>query len=309
VSIILSIVSPVYLAENIVEQLVLRLKKSISQITEQYEIILVEDGSPDQSWMMIEKECEKDQRIKGIKLSRNFGQHNAIFAGLEHTRGEWVVVLDCDLQDRPEEIINIYNKAMEGYDIVVASRVFRKDNLFKRFFSFIFYKVLSYLTGTKYSHQIANFGIYHRKVIKSALLLKETFKYFPLMINWIGFRCTSISVVHSEREIGKTSYSLKKLIQLGINVVLSYSDKLLRMTIKIGIFISGLAFIIALFYLYSYFTGRIEVLGFASVIISIWFLGGLIITILGIIGLYIGKIFEGVKNRPSFITEKKINVS
>ncbi len=304
----ISIISPVYKAEQIISELVNRILISASRVSDQIEIILVEDGSADHSWQMILKECQKDTRVKGIKLSRNFGQHNAIFAGLTYATGDWVVVMDCDLQDRPEEIINLYNKALEGFDIVLASRSVRNDPLFKRLFSFLFYKILSYLTDSTYNHQIANFGIYSKKAIQAALQLRESFKFFPLMINWVGFRYTSIPVMHSEREIGKTSYSFSKLIQLGTNVVLSYSEKLLRLTIKTGILISGMSFIISLYYLYAYLSGRIEVLGFASIIISLWFLGGLIITILGVIGLYIGKIFEGVKKRPFFIAEEKINV-
>ena len=128
----ISVVSPVYMAENIITELVDQLHVNLKKLTLDYEIILVEDGSSDQSWAVIEKICEKDKKVIGLKLSRNFGQHNAITAGLENVRGDWVVVMDCDLQDKPEEIENLYKKAMEGYDMVFAVRTNRKDNFFKK---------------------------------------------------------------------------------------------------------------------------------------------------------------------------------
>ena len=153
----LSIVSPVYRAEKIIPELVERIKIAASQITDNFEIILVEDCGPDNSWSAIEKECLIDKRVKGIKLSRNFGQHYAITAGLNYSKGEWVVVMDCDLQDLPEEISNLYNKTKEGFDIVLARRFERQDTFLKRLSSKIFYTTLSYLTGTKQDNTIANF--------------------------------------------------------------------------------------------------------------------------------------------------------
>lgn len=177
---LISIVSPVYKAEKIVDILVKRIKEEVSKITENYEIILVEDGSPDRSWEAIERNCMEDKRVKGIKLSRNFGQHYAITAGLDHAKGEWTVVMDCDLQDRPEEIINLYQKALEGYDIVLARRHKRQDSFLKRTFSWLFYKILSYLTGTKHDPAVANFGIYHKKVIQAVSQMRESIRYFFL---------------------------------------------------------------------------------------------------------------------------------
>jgi glycosyltransferase involved in cell wall biosynthesis len=160
----LSIVSPVYGAPSLIGELCLRLHSSLKKITEDYEIILVFDCSPDNGWEEICIECERDKRVKGIRLSRNFGQHYAITAGLEQATGEWVVVMDCDLQDRPEEINKLYKKAQEGYDIVFAQRADRKDSFLKRLSSKAFYAVFSYMTDTHQDARIANFGIYHWKV-------------------------------------------------------------------------------------------------------------------------------------------------
>ncbi len=304
---LISIVSPVYRAEKIVDLLVQRIVAEVSKITEDFEIILVEDGSPDNSWQKIEENCTKDSRVKGIKLSRNFGQHYAITAGLDYTQGEWVVVMDCDLQDRPEEIINLYNKAQEGYEVVLARRHERQDSFFKRFFSWAFYWILSYLTGVKHDPAVANFGIYHRRVIDAVCLMRESIRVFPIMVRWVGFKQTKLNVHHAEREEGKTSYNFKRLFNLALDIVLAYSDKPIRLTIKAGFIIASISFILAISMVIRYFLGKISVSGYASLIVSIWFFSGLMMMTLGVIGLYIGKTFEGVKNRPIYIIGKKIN--
>ncbi|MCU0422367.1 MAG: glycosyltransferase family 2 protein [Bacteroidia bacterium] len=301
----LSIVSPVYQAERIIEELIKRIKLAVEQITGDYEIILVEDFSPDNSWEKIAALASTDSRIKGIKLSRNFGQHHAITAGLDACSGEWVVVMDCDLQDRPEEIISLYNKAQEGFDIVFARRVNRQDGFIKKQTSVLFYKLFSYLSGVPQDGTIANFGIYHKKVIAAINTMREPMRAFSPMARWVGFNKTAIDVKHDERFEGKSSYNWGRLINLALDIALAYSDKPLRMVIKTGFIISSLSILYALLNVIFFFSGIIKVSGFASLIISIWFLSGLIIFILGIIGLYIGKTFDGIKNRPLYIVDKK----
>lgn len=301
----LSIVSPVYRAESIVDELVKRIQIAAEQITSEYEIILVEDCGPDNSWKQIIKNAAIDSRIKGIKLSRNFGQHHAITAGLDACTGEWVVVMDCDLQDRPEEIINLYNKAQEGYDIVFARRVNRQDGFIKKQTSKLFYKVFSYLSGIPQDGTIANFGIYSKKVITAINSMREPMRAFSPMARWVGFSKAALDVKHDERFEGTSSYNWGKLINLALDIALAYSDKPLKLVVKTGFLISTLAILYALLNVYLYFTGVINVTGFASLIISIWFFSGLIIFILGIVGLYIGKTFDGIKNRPLYLVDKK----
>jgi polyisoprenyl-phosphate glycosyltransferase len=297
----ISVVSPVYRAEKLIQPLVERLISALEKITPSFEIILVDDCGPDNSWQKIVEQSNLDSRVKGVKLSRNFGQHYAITAGLDQCEGDWIVVMDCDLQDQPEEIIKLYNKALEGYDVVLARRYDRKDNFFKKIFSKLFYNSLGYLTGSKQDSSIANFGIYRRKVIDAICTLRESIRYFPTMVKWVGFHATAIDIEHAERTEGNSSYNLKRLINLALDIILAYSDKPLRITIKVGVTISIFSFIASLATLYRALIGAIEVTGYASLIISIWFLSGLIISILGIVGLYIGKIFEGVKARPVYI--------
>ncbi len=300
----ISIVSPVYKAEKIIPVLVDRIEKAVSKITDNYEIILVDDCGPDRSWEVIENITVNNPKIIGIKLSRNFGQHHAITAGLDYAKGDWVVVMDCDLQDQPEEIEKLYKKAIEGFDIVLASRLIRKDNLVKRYLSSLFYKLFGYLTGTDQDPSIANFGIYNRKVINAVCSLRESTRFFPTTINWVGFKNTKLDVDHDSRFEGETSYDLKKLFQLSFNIIIAYSDKPIRLLIKFGLLVSFFSFALAIRTFIQWLNGEILVLGYSSIMISIWFLSGVIISTLGIVGLYVGKTFEGIKNRPIYIIDK-----
>ncbi|WP_041693915.1 MULTISPECIES: glycosyltransferase family 2 protein [Emticicia] len=303
----LSIVSPVYRAQEIVDKLVEEIHQAVRPITDSYEIILVEDGSPDKSWEAIERVCSNDTYVKGVKLSRNFGQHAAINAGLSISKGEWIVVMDCDLQDRPDEIPHLLNKAKEGYELVFAQRQIRQDGFFKKLSSKLFYKIFSYLTDTIQDSSVANFGIYHRKVIDAVVSLGDRIRFFPTMTQWVGFRKAYLPVKHDERASGKSSYSWAKLIELAFNNIISFSDKPLRLTVRLGLMMSLVAILLGIGYLYLYFSNQIKQLGFASIIISITFFSGLIIFILGIIGIYLGKTFEQVKGRPVHIIDQKLN--
>lgn len=304
---LISVVVPVYGCESCLLQLYSRLTTSIISITSDFEIILVNDASPDNSWDNIIQICKKDKRVKGINLSRNFGQHYAISAGIENAKGTWVVVMDCDLQDQPEEIIGLYEEAIKGYDIVIARRKNRQDSFFKKFFSNLFYKVLGYLTGTDQDPSVANFGIYHQKVIASICSMKEQIRYFPTMVRWVGFKKKFHDVKHAARKEGKTSYNYKKLVALALDILLANSEKPIRLIVKIGFLISTITLVAGIIVIIRYLSGAIAVAGYTSLVLSLWFLGGFIILVLGIIGLYISKIFQGVKNRPIFIISESIN--
>lgn len=298
---LLSIVIPVYRGEYFMDMLVNQLIESCSKLSENFEIILVDDCGPDKSWEKIKENAGKDKRVKGVQLSRNFGQHYAITAGLDCSKGDWVVVMDCDLQDQPSEIIKLFNKAQEGYDVVLAGRYNRQDSFFKKAFSNYFYKVLSFLVGTTIDPSVANFGIYKRKVINAVVGMREHTRFFPMLIKWVGFKTCVIEVNHAARAEGKSSYSFKALLNLALSIMLSFSDKPLRLMVKFGIMVSFFAFLFALYNVIQYMRGVISVSGFASLIVSIWFLSGLIISAIGVVGLYTGRIFEQSKQRPIYI--------
>lgn len=304
-----SVVIPVYRGSPYLQELCLRLCSTLTRLGGDYEIILINDASPDNSWDIIQQLTIADKRIQGIELSRNFGQHNAITAGLQASSGEWIVVMDCDLQDCPEEIEVLYNaiKSNRCADYAVAVRKERKDNFFKILMSKIFYTILGYLTETEQDPSIANFGLYHRKVIDAVLAMKDHVRFFPAMIQWVGFTGIKVPVNHASRQNGSSSYTLKKLFNLGFSVIISFSDKPLRLTVKGGLLISSLSFFYALFILVRALRGEITVSGWPSLIISIWFLSGLIISVMGMIGIYLGRTFEETKRRPVFIIRKTIN--
>lgn len=302
----LSIISPVYQAESVLQELVDRLRQVMTGITDSYEIILVEDASGDNSWGKIEELALIYPEIRGIKLSRNFGQHYAITAGLDAAAGEWVIIMDCDLQDRPEEIPNLYREAQKGFDVVLAKRGSRKDGFLKRLSSKMFYRTLAWLTGSKQDESIANFGIYHRKVINEVIGMRESIRYFPTMVKWVGFRQAAIQVDHEENGDRGSAYNLKRLFNLALDIMLAYSDKPIRLTVKLGMLVALTGFLFAIYTLYKFLEGDIIVAGYASLIISLWMLTGFLLITLGMVGLYIGKTFEGVKNRPIYIVEKRV---
>ncbi len=304
----ISIVSPVYKAPEILPELVARLEESLSKITDSFEVILVDDGCPWDSWSVVERLAEKYKFIKGIKLSRNFGQHYAITAGLNYVKGEWIVVMDCDLQDRPDEIFNLYTKALEGWEIVQARRMDRKDSFIKKLTSRLFHSIYSFLSGINSDSSIGNFGIFHQKVIKEFNKMNEVSRSFPSLVEHLGFNRTTVNVKHSERYDGKTTYTFSKLINLTIDVILSNSNKPLKLTIKLGFFISSFSFVLAFYNIFAHFSGIIKVEGFTTTVFSIWFVGGLLLFVIGIVGLYISKIFDQVKNRQLFIVAKEINI-
>lgn len=303
----ISIVSPVYRGEKMVRELVSRCKASLAAITEEYEIVLVNDASPDGSWREILRECAEDPRVKGIDLSRNFGQHYAITAGLRFTSGEWVVVMDCDLQDRPEEIPNLYRKALEGFDIVFARRAVRKDAFAKRMSSALFYGVFKLLSGMESDRTIANFGVFHRRVIDEFNKMPERMRFFPTLVNYLGFRRTAIDVEHAARAEGRSSYRLGRLLALALDVIVANSNRPLQFAVGLGFGMSTVAFLLALYNLFAKWGGIIRVPGFTTTVFSIWFVGGLLLFVVGILGLYLGKIFDQVKGRPLFVVGRMVN--
>ena len=302
-----SVVIPVYKCPWTLDELYQRLNNTLSTINKNYEIIMVDDGSPLNDWEIITKLAKKDKRVKGIKLSRNFGQHYAITAGLDFAKGQWVVVMDCDLQDQPEEILKLYNKAMEGYDIVVGRRAERKDGIFKRLSSKVFYILYSYFTETKIEDNLSSLCIFSSKVKNNLIQMKEHSRAYLFLLMWLGYKKTTVLIKHNERKHGKSSYNFKKSFELLINIITAHSNKPLRLFINIGFFISCSAFLYGLWILILYFFYAKPILGWASIIVSIFFLGGVIIAGLGMLGIYIGKIFDEVKDRPLYIIEEIIN--
>ncbi|MFA7239952.1 MAG: glycosyltransferase family 2 protein [Sulfuricellaceae bacterium] len=300
----LSIVIPVYKAEGCLEELYCRLKIALEAVTADFEIILIEDCGDDRSWPMIIELSKQDSRVKGIQFSRNFGQHYGITAGLDYCCGDWVVVMDCDLQDRPEEIPRLYAKAQEGYDVVLARRGVRQDPLLKRLTSWLFYRLFSYLADIEYDGEIGQFRIMSRKVVKNFCSMREQLRFFSGLVQWMGFPTASIEVGHSERFAGKSSYSFSKLWKLAIETIIAYSDKPLRLAVRLGFLMAFFSFCYGAYILGRAMIYDSPVPGWSSLIVSLYFIGGIIIFILGIMGIYLGKTFGESKKRPLYIVSK-----
>jgi glycosyltransferase involved in cell wall biosynthesis len=300
----LSFVIPVYGSPESLASLCVRVKNVCAAMGTSYELILVDDRCPKNSWLTICRLAEDDYAIVGVRLSRNFGQHAAIQAGLSRVRGEWIVVMDCDLQDRPEEVPRLWAKTREGFDVVRAQRINRYDALYRRLLSSAFYGILSYLTDTHQNPAFSNFGIYSRKVIEVVTQWQEEAKYFPAIVSWVGFSQSTQPVEQDRRLSGRSSYTLKKLIRLGMNVIVGFSDKPLKLVMIAGFAMAFLSFSMSLFILVSHLMGILTVEGWASIALSLWFLAGCLLFALGLTGLYVGRILVEVKGRPSFIVDQ-----
>ncbi|WP_431803816.1 glycosyltransferase family 2 protein [Halobacillus andaensis] len=304
---LISVVVPVYGCRSCLRELYERLRKTITGIPANYEILLINDASPDHAWETIVELCEEDECVRGIDLARNFGQHYAITAGLDHASGDWIVVMDCDLQDRPEEIATLFQKAQEGYEVVFGKRVHRQDKLKKRLFSKLFYRTYDYFTGRVSDHTVANFSIADKKVIEGFRQMKEQNRLYPLFLQWMGFKTASIAVEHNGRSDGASSYNLKKLVTLATDTIIAQSNKPLRLSIQFGFFISLGSFIYGLYLFLRYFFMDYHVQGWTSVMVSMYFIAGLMFFNFGILGLYIGKVFDEAKGRPLYLIREQIN--
>lgn len=305
----ISVVSPVYRAAPIIDKLVERISEEVSLLTSNFEIILVEDRSPDDSWHEIQKNCEKHPHLKGIRLARNSGQQHAMQCGLDASTGDIVITMDCDLQDNPAEIKNLLEKSKEGYDIVIARRKNRQDNFLKKLTSKAFNSLMGYLTETEQDSAVANFVLLNRKAVDALAQMNDYNRYYPMMIQWIGFSTAKVDIVHAERDVGGSSYSFKKRASLALDAIVAFSDKPLRLTVKLGIFLSALSIASAGVLIWRYITTDAGVPGWTSLAVLVSFFAGITISVLGMVGLYVGKTFESVKRRPTYIVDTMENFS
>lgn len=304
----ISIVSPIYGCSACLRELCRRLVQSLTVLTDNFEIILINDASPDKAWQEIRRLSAADPRIKGIDLSRNFGQHCAITAGLDHAMGSWVVVMDCDLQDQPEEIPNLYHKALEGFDVVFARRANRQDSAVKLITSKLFYRAFDYLTEQVSDPSIANFGIFSHTVIANVCRMRESTRSFPLMVRWLGFNTTAIDVSHSSRATGRSGYTKRKLFMLALNSIISQSNRPLQMSVQAGCVIAVASLLAAAILVMRYLIFGVAVAGWTSILVSLWLIAGILMINMGAIGLYIGRIYTETKGRPIYAVRELLNL-
>lgn len=302
-----SVVVPVYGCPEAIKPLCERLSSTLTQIANDYEVILVNDACPKKSWEQIEAVCNADNHFIGIDLARNFGQIRAITAGLDNCDGDWVVVMDCDLQDRPEGIFELYGKAQEGYDVVFARRKGRKDSMFVKGLSRVFYRIYNFFTDGHYDNSICNFSISRKEVIQQYCRMREQNRAYTLFLKWLGFKQTAIDIEADERYAGKSAYSFRRKTRMAIEFITAQSNKPLLLSVRLGFLLAMGSFVFMIWQVINYFTTGDVPSGWTSTIVSLYLLGGLILIFLGVLGIYIGYIFNEVKNRPLYVVRTVLN--
>ena len=302
-------VIPLLNEEKLVSELINRVETNLKIVNQDYKILLVDDGSSDLTWEVIKKESLSNNKISGIKFSRNYGHHFAIAAGINNSDSDWVVVLDGDLQDRPEVIPDLYKKAQEGYDVVFVNRIQRKESLFYLIAQKTFYKTLNLLSGLQFNSKQANFSIISRKVVESHRQFNERVRFYRSTIKWLGFNESSIEANHGQRFTGKPSYTIKRRFKLAFDIIVSFSERPLKFAVSLGLFLSIFAILFAMWIFYKAYNSEFSVLGWPSIMFSILFTSGINLTILGILGIYVGRIFNQVKQRPLFVIDERLNIS
>lgn len=301
----LSVVVPVYGCSDCLRALHERVTTAVQGITDSYEIVLVDDCDNRGSWEVSAELARQDSRVKAYRLSRNFGQHAAITAGLAQCSGKWAVVMDCDLQDPPENIPLLYRKAIEGYDVVLARRKEKRHSLLRRMASRLYFKLMNVFNRTPLDGEFGSFSIISRKVIDTFLQFQDCERHYLFILQWIGFRSASIEYEHAARHSGSSSYDLSRLITHALDGMFFQTTILLRWIVYLGFWISSAGFLLAAYFVYMYLAHSV-VPGFTSLVVLILVIGGFIIMSTGITGLYIGKVFNQVKGRPLYVIDKAI---
>lgn len=302
----LSVVSPVYQAEGCIEELHRRLTAALGALGTTYEIVLVDDGSRDRSAMLVAGLAKSDPHTTAVILSRNFGQHAAILAGVAETRGDAVVVMDCDLQDRPEDIPLLLGRLAEGYDVVVARRQHRTGSWLNRAASRLWFSLINRFSDFPIEPGSGSFSVLTREVVEQLLRMPNRHTHYSLVLRWLGFRQTTVTVEDGGRFAGRSSYSLRRLVSHAISGIVAHSNRLLYFSIYAGFAFVVLSIAQFGFLLVRKLTNGIGVAGWASLMAAIWLVGGVILFCLGVIGIYLARIVDDVKQRPAYIVARRI---
>lgn len=301
---LISVVSPVYGCTECLEALLDAVRDALNDADVTWELILVDDRGPDDPWPLITDLAARDSRLRGVRLARNHGQHLAIWAGLEAARGDWVAVIDCDLQDDPAILPDLYRKAVaEQVDAMLVNRGSWNDSVFRRTASAMFYRLIHALAGVQIQN-IGNFGIYSRRMVNILLQFQEQEVFLPMMVSLTGLPTGQMELDRSARHAGDSSYSLGRLIRLAISIIIRFSDRPLKLSVVLGLVFSSLSALVSLMLLVLWTTGMFTVPGWTSTVLSVWFLSGLILAVLGIHGFYLGRVFTEVQNRPRLLVEQ-----
>lgn len=308
--ILCSVVIPSYNEELVIQETYKRLKTVMDSINEPYELIFVNDGSKDNTAVIIRKLCEADKRVKLVDFSRNFGHQLASTAGMDYSSGDTVVLIDADLQDPPELIPEMIKKWREGYEVVYGVRIKRiGETFFKKLTAKLFYRFMRSMTEVDMPLDTGDFRLIDRKVCDALKAANEKNRFIRGLISWLGFKQIGIEYVRDKRFAGETKYPLKKMIKFAFDGITSFSYKPLKLATYFGTAISGLSFLYLLVVLYQRLFTDKTVAGWASTLAVSLFFNGIVLIILGIIGEYIGRIYDEVKGRPLYIVRETFNIN
>ena len=310
----ISVVVPIHNEEENIFELCARLTEVLEKLCgregfseNRFEIIMVDDGSKDESWELIQQLHAKDDRLKGLKFSRNFGHHFAITAGLDFAKGNSVVFMDGDLQDRPEEIVKLYDKFKEGYDLVYGIRNNRQDKPMKKALAFMFWWCINKVSDVAMPVNQTMLRILSRRMVDSLKEMKEYSRFIHGMMAWTGFEVTQIEVLHGARLKGTSKYNLKNQIRLALHAITSFSIMPLRMATFFGLATSMVSFLVGASFIFKKVIYGFPVSGWASIMVSVFFMGGVQLLMLGTFGEYLGKIYKQSQQRPLYILGEVLN--
>jgi dolichol-phosphate mannosyltransferase len=301
----LSIVVPVYACATCLHALHERLTATLASMGVTYELIFVDDRATDGSWDVIGQLAAADSRIRAYRLSRNFGQHVAITAGLAKAGGAWVVVMDCDLQDPPEEIPRLYAKASEGFDIVFARRMQRPGSRLRRSAAQVYFRLLNWVAGTSIDRTYGTFSMISAKVAAAFLDFRDRDRHYLFILYWLGFTHTSIQFPYAERHSGRSAYSPGALLAHAVDGLVFQTTVVLRWIVYVGFALAGTGAALAAGFVVVHLRGTSPP-GWTSLAIFVLLLSGFVIISSGVVGLYVGKIFEQVKQRPLYVLDEAI---
>jgi glycosyltransferase involved in cell wall biosynthesis len=281
-----------------------RICASVERLTLDYELVFVDDRSRDGGWEVLRSLARTNSAVRALRLSRNFGQHAAITAGLSRATGRWVVVMDCDLEDPPEEIPRLVEKAREGYDLVLSRRVRPRRTGLRRFASRLYFRLRAAFMGVDVDPDYCTLSVLSQDVVRSFLSIRDRNRQYMLILHWLGFRRAVVDVGQAVRPSGQSAYTFRALVRLAVDGFFFETTVLLTWIVFLGFAVALAGAGLATFFLVSYFV--LEPLpGFTSLAVLILLVGGFIIISTGVTGLYIGKLFEQVKKRPLFVISER----
>jgi len=303
----IAVIVPVYNGRAMLQELCSRLVRSLSAITPDFIIVLVDDAAPDNAWPLIRDISKAEHRIRAIRFSRNFGQHYALTAGIDIACANWYVIMDCDLQDAPEDIALLYAKAREGHDVVFGLRKKEGHGEIKRLGSRLFYTVFRLLSGVQLDWSTGNFRIFSNAVADGFRSMREQLRFVPASFEWMGFETAYVELPHYSRAEGRSSYTIGKLVRLASNTIVAHSHMPLNIVAVLGFVMSGITFVAALIFFGRALIFGTEVAGWASLFVTLLFVSSFQIALMGVLGIYIGKTFDEAKHRPLYIVKETVN--